>query len=477
MPETIHDHLVKLVIPFHFECSYQDALSRINETGSWNVGQIDPHDLFLHIKKLVSDAEESIGRYYSLSDAFRSQENFPGKKDTIIELCKEQPEGQGSSAFFIRLVVSALHLFLFETGVGIFVVDVKYVDPVNICVVARANFYLKKIGDKKNDSLSYAYMSEGNRIVKEEFPMVSFISATVSSFGDYSFFESGNAFLRHCYVFSYFILDLVGKEKESRNDFISTSLFRLSKGVHCNLYPPADQFNTKNYPSIISFVDHIIWGIAQEGVSCIGYITHDEQSDHFLRKYFPKRVQDSYFYLYILAMVQRFSLISLAQKTSKILTKFQQPIQNLKHYDPALQLIYELQEDIPLYGLRVNFSQVSHNSHSTLFYEELKSVLRIEQLHSELDTEVKNIGSVIALYEQKKQKIFELRIAVVAIVFALISVLSDGLGFFSIMGWFEAEFPVCSLSRLIFIVVILLYFVWLLLKKTGFFSFGIRKKR
>lgn len=480
MAETIHDHLVRLVVPFDFNSSFAEAHSVVENSGIWKANNSSPKDLFLHIKNLISGESpiETIGRQYMLESDAQSAEGIPIKTDTVVELRKKNPEGPDSEDFFIDFTIPAIHLYLFETRVGFFAVDVRYREPQSLCAIARGNFYLKKIGvEIFGCTYSYSDPADNSAIVESEFPITSFIRKTASGFGDFSFFERENNLPRHCLIFCYLILDKVEKNAEKRTRFINESLFRLSKGGHCNYFPPLDKIDSDNNPAILNFVDNIYWGVTLEGCTNISYFTHDGSPDHFLQKIFPERIQESYFYLYILALVQRFSLLILAQKTARIPLNVGQSIKELSADHVALDKIRQLQQDIPFYGLRINFSQVAHSSHYTLFYEKLKDVYRVDHLFSELDTEVKNLGAVIDQFEalvksekEEKQKNIELWIAMAAIVFAIASVLSDGLGFLSFMNWFDEKCPVTSLGWVLGSVALLLIIARLILKKTVFFS-------
>ena len=129
-----------------------------------------------------------------------------------------------------------------------------------------------------------------------------------------------------------------------------------------------------------------------------------------------------------------------------------------------------MQSDIVLYGLRINFSQVAYNFHYTLFYEKVREIFRLDLQHTELEVELKNLGALIGFIEQKKQKNFELSVLAAAFVFAVVSVLSDGLGFLQFMNWFDDARPVCSLMQLIVAVALMLIFFWIFLKRKGLFN-------
>lgn len=480
MPETIHDHLVRLVVPFDFKCNFAEARSTVEKSGLWNAVSSSPKDLFLHIKNLVSGESpvETIGHQYILDRDPQSPEIFPLLADTVIELRKKEPEGPDSEDFSINFTIPAIRLYLFETGVGFFVVDVRYCNPQSLCAIARGNFYLKKVGIRKEDcTYSHTNPFDKTIIVEDEFPGISFIRTTASKFGKFSFFERENDFPRHCLVFTYIILDQVEENQDQRTQFIEKSLFRLSKGWHCDYFPPLKKKENDNNPAILNFVDNIYWGVTLEGCANISHFTHDGSPDHFISNFLPERIKESYFYLYILALHQRFSLLILAQRTGRIPLNAGPSMKKLSTDSDALDEIRQLQKDIPLYGLRINFSQVSHNSHYTLFYEKLKDVYRVDQLFSELDTEVKNLGAVIDQLEaldkckkEEKLKNTELWIAVAAIIFAVVSVLSDGLGFLSFMKWFDDECPIISLGWVLGFIIVLFFIARSILKKTAFFS-------
>jgi len=467
---TLHDHFVKLIIPFEYSGEYSATISEIRESKCWEQNKRVPRDLFLHIKRLITSqiSENSIGASFLLSEAGRKTLEFPLLKDQIGVLLKKGAEGPESPDFKIRFTVPEVYLYLFETNVGFIVLDIKYVEPESIEALEMANFQFKKIALSRcafycdGDALGNSKKSAD--YFKDFFGNVSAITSLTS------FFEEENRMPRHCYLFSYLLMDHVPISRVEQNSFIAETLFRLRNGFNDHYYPSKTEYDLERNPQYLNFVHNIFWGVSQEGVACIACLTDGPQQAYFLQKTFIYNVQNSYFYLYMLAMAQRLSLLSVSQRTADLPSGIRDSVDMLKNKKEIIKTIDALQKDIVLYGLRINFSQVSYNFHYTLFYEKVREIFRLDLQHTELDVELKNLGALIGIIEQKKQKNFELSVLAAAFVFAVISVLSDGLGFLQFMKWFDDARPVCSLMKLIAAVALMLIFFWIFLKQKGLFN-------
>jgi len=471
---ALHDHFVKLVIPFEYSMGYSEAISAIRASQCWESNKRVPRDMFLHIKHLISSeaTNNSIGANYVLSTTGRSTCNFPLLKDQAGVLLKKGSGDPELPDFEIKFTVPEVYLFLFETQVGFIALDIKYIEPGSLEVIEMANHQLKKIGlsrsficrDGEKPEKAKKGIGFFDRFFESLKPLVSLVS----------FFEEQDRMLRHLYLFNYLILDHLPESDTEKTNFIFETLFRLRNGFHAHYYPSKKEFDPESNSQVLSFVHNIFWGVSQEGVACVAYLTGDFRQTHFLTQIFKYNVENSYFYLYILAMAQRFSLLIIAKKTADIPLEITGSIDELKNKKEIICTIDALRQDIVLYGLRINYSQVSYNFHYTLFYEKLRDVFRLDYQHTELDTEVKNLGALIDIIEQKKRINFELNAAVALLVFAVVSVLSDGLSFFQFMNFFNTQCPFLSLTGLILIVAIILMFVRHFLKKDVLYN--IRKR-
>ena len=471
---TLHDHFVKLIIPFEYSKEYSSTVSKIRESKSWKQNERVSRDLFLHAKRLISSeiSENSIGANFLLSQEGRKDLEFPLLKDQFGVLLKKGAEGPDLPDFKIRFSIPEVYLYLFETRVGFIVLDIKYAEPESLEAVEMANHQLKKIALSR----SFIYR-DGEKSEKNEkgigffdrfFESLKLLVSLVS------FFEEQDRMLRHFYLFSYLILDHVPESETERNKLIAETLFRMRNGFHAHYHPSKKEYDLEHNSQFLSFVHNIFWGVSQDGAACVAFLTEDSRQTHFLTHIFRYNVENSYFYLYMLAMAQCFSLLSISKRTAELPPEIRGSIDVLKNKKEIIGAIDALQQEIVLYGLRINYSQVAFNFHYTLFYEKLREVFRLDYQHAELDAEVKNLGALINIIEQKKQKNFELFVLAGAFVFALVSVASDGLGFLQTMKWFNTDCPLWSLTELTAVVAFVLMIFRHFLKKNIFFS--IRKR-
>jgi len=464
----LKDHMVRLVIPFEFVADYATTSAIIRRSLHWEATSKLPRDLYPHIKHLISlkNGDRSIGEHYLLTEAGSKELAFPLQPTELGILRKHQSRGPGSSDFVIRFKVPEVNLYFFESCVGFVVLEFVYVEPESLDAVEMANYQLKKLSLGKCKFL-YDKGIEIRTKKTESFSFIPFLNAVTTSLEVVSFFDDEDRLPRHCFLFSYLLLDHIPENDVDRNRFITETLFRGRNGVHNEYVPSYMEYNLEQNPYLLNFVHNIFWGISQEGACCLAYITKSTSQEFFLKSRLPENIRSTYFYLYMLAMAQRFSLLSIARKTAALPGNVRYSIEKLKQDDAVIMKIDALRQDIVLYGLRINYLQVAYNYHYTIFYEKLRDVFRLDIQHAELEVELNNLGSLIGMIEQRKQKNFELLILAIATVFALVSVLSAGLDFFNKMNWFDKICPFHSLASLGLAIGFLLLISFFALKKTG----------
>ncbi|NTW99405.1 MAG: hypothetical protein HGB35_05665, partial [Geobacteraceae bacterium] len=368
---ALHDHFVKLVIPFEYSKEYSEAISAIKASQCWESNKRVPRDMFMHIKHLISseNSSNSVVASFLLSEEGRKTLEFPLLKDQIAVLLKKGAEGPELSDFKLRFTVPEVYLFLFETHVGFIVLDITYTEPGNLEAVEMANHQLKKIGLSRlfiyRDGENPEKANKGIVFFNRFFESLKLLLSLDS------FFEEEKRTLRHLYLFSYLILDQVPESEAERDTFMAETLFRLSNGFHAHYHPSKTEYDLDRNSQVLNFVHNIFWGVNQEGVACVACLTGDHRQTHFLTQIFKYNVENSYFYLYILAMAQRFSLLLISQITADLPLEIRGSVEVLKNKKEIISAIDALQQEIVLYGLRINYSQVSYNSHYTCFYEKL----------------------------------------------------------------------------------------------------------
>ena len=74
------------------------------------------------------------------------------------------------------------------------------------------------------------------------------------------------------------------------------------------------EFDLENNPNVLRFFENSYWGISTEGLNNIVYLVDDNTTNEFMTTGYQKNLQNSYYYIYILALHQRFALLNFCSR-------------------------------------------------------------------------------------------------------------------------------------------------------------------
>ncbi|WP_394186766.1 CorA family divalent cation transporter [Metabacillus halosaccharovorans] len=191
-------------------------------------------------------------------------------------------------------------------------------------------------------------------------------------------------------------------EKETSKDFglmVANKAYKISHGYR-DTY-----FKDIKIEDIIRPFDNIMWSFSSEGVCNLVYTLPNEQTMKFFDETFKTVRVTNYYYMYVLALFQRYSLLYYTIKSSDLLFQSSvylgEELSKEKRDD-------ELKRTRHFYGKTLKFTihgyyeQVSYHSHYNEIYEELIKALRIGELQQELSPKTEAFHQVIEslVYEQ-----------------------------------------------------------------------------
>lgn len=166
------------------------------------------------------------------------------------------------------------------------------------------------------------------------------------------------------------------KNKEDINSW----LFRTSRMYTENYQPSVKQLQDDTWMS--QTFEGIYHASSVEGTAVL-----IESNNKPFYKNYKGIVIHRILWTFLLAYIQRLSLISLAEDNSHIYSKEQ---------EPSIHLLEGLVEKISRVQLKCLFTEVSHISQQNVFYNLCLSQFRIDQLFQEIKEEVMEINQLIA---------------------------------------------------------------------------------
>lgn len=106
---------------------------------------------------------------------------------------------------------------------------------------------------------------------------------------------------------------------------------------------------------------------------------------------------NTYYYIYLLCLGQYYSLLQLAHKVSVLPT-------NESMYSSKNNILESMMEQIHIFNLKNNYSQVGHLTQHNEFYEYLQNRLGINKMQEELEVELQALFEMIDRKKTIKQE-------------------------------------------------------------------------
>jgi hypothetical protein len=425
--EPISYQLNKLIVPFSYSMNYQVALGEIvlnpeSTSPIWEAQDLDTDRFFHHISKLIhinNDWDETIGRRFVITEAGRKYYNLP-HPDQLVYLTRKR---KIPDYYFLR--IKQTELFLFETQVGFLVYELEHLaNPSNsekeysfrhlrktadlsVDTIIDANYYAKSFKRKK-DLETYYYAK------KEETPttfrLTSINSQIVQQIGIDSFFEhemlsDDNIIASNALVYSALVLGKPFSNEDGHLEKLGQYLFHMRRAFKPSYKPAPREFELENNPNIMQFFANSFWGISMEGLTNIVYLMDDETTNNFMLSGYTHNLYNSYFLLYILALHQRYGLL-----------RFFDHLGSKKNID-----IIDLRQCIANFWVRSLFRQISNIDHQDQLYRQIRTVLGIDDLLDELQSELGLLADLSIIEEQRKDSIFQSVVMILSTIFVGIS--------------------------------------------------------
>ena len=418
----------RYVVPFSFIGNYIEVVDKINE--DWELMQPPKteQDVYEYIASslYLSEAElknktSSIGSLWSKREGGRISFPSLGYKDSA------------DSENIYPISFERMGMSLFRNGLGFIWYDVILMnsekEPVkNTNIIINFHDTFKELNQDRNTSMIIQLsdeQSEGfimgewiKQILLENFGCVRFypgrlhcMSNTMKKTKSDKVVQDivpDKARLFNCY-YIYHEGDIQLQKKLT---------MQLSSGYN-NRY----KVSTFNNSQLFRPFENVYWNICKEGCGCCVSI---EENDEFFEKWFPNKVLNDYFMLYLLLLYQSYSLFIYAERIETDFSADSQYYLNSKEYSGIQTFLAEMNT----FMLKSTHVSVSHIQHQDDFYNYGMKELRIYEDIKSVMSGAGTLGEMQKLVEnhEKEECDSKLNTALALLaIWTLFSAITDGL--------------------------------------------------
>ena len=177
---------------------------------------------------------------------------------------------------------------------------------------------------------------------------------------------------------------------EKKDDFEAYDMaFHLGR-TYKSTYEMSSNFKEEDF--YVPFDDSFWYG-SLEGCGNFTAATHEKE---FYRSGYEGRL-NTYYYIYLLCLGQYCSLLQIAHKVSVLPT-------NESMYSSKNNILERMIDQIHIFNLKNNYSQVGHLTQHNEFYEYLQNRLGINKMQEELEVELQALFEMIDRKKTIKQE-------------------------------------------------------------------------
>lgn len=450
--------------PFYFKQDF----SNINELTGFRPLNFTKEMFYDHIDKLMFLKEKDplfnsqIAKTYqinwkekkiSYTDSYQKDEvkPFPIQGTVFEYIVEETDEAEGTALKrFIRFKIQNIQVILSEMQVGFLVYDLKdihifeerngerHLIPQTLENYEWVTYHLRKfqiaekgyllvyLKDPEQEAILKAYKKrkgeavQNNQPFSEEKPEepkilpfpVKWTDLSIGLLGElgeiHSFFNKKRIGY-HTLLYSSAFIDYpmngegdgqITKEFEA---MLANKVYKISHGYKDTYYKEVQA------EDVVRPFENILWCLSPEGAANIVYPVPNKQAMKFFDDSFKQKRKTNYYFMYILALLQKYSLLYYSLHTTEILYQSSLYIDRQRSKE---ELNKELTRTRDFYGkilkftIRGYFEQVSYHSHYNFIYDRLIKALRIPELQQELTPKMEAFRQLIEtlVYEENEKE-------------------------------------------------------------------------
>lgn len=362
----------KIIIPIKHNKNFNELESIIEKKQKkffvWEKFNFSITHVLENLENKISHSKHSIAQSYVLNSNIRDCFSLPKNVNGRIDIVKRD---NATSQFYIPSV----YLHIFETGIGFIEFQCEALKMEDNDFLAL-NYFITELKSNKNKLQFTKNISrdEKETIVTSIKEIISLLIETIEG----AAFFSENSYNPHDYkpvLFSYVLLP-------DKPNNIPELLYLGS-----NIYKSSYKYNKSKQDYYQPF-DNSYWGSSFQGAINISYLTNDNTTNDFFLNTFPGSLKNHYFFLFLLALNQKFTMLKHTGDINKLM------FYDLENADQLLQLKKEIDitiNKISRFNTRSYFCNVSFITQINQFYGLIQNKFLIDNLYRELNSKVENL--------------------------------------------------------------------------------------
>lgn len=384
-------HITYLIIPF----TYRKPFKTIPSIPFFTVKKLTNEKVFDHIASLINHNENdktTIGKAFELEPNDRSKLGLPEQATcSITYQVKEHT---------FEIKIDGIDLYLFDTQVGFLVYhiitcgqksEVDFEKQVTIHDLILTNYYIKQVFKQTNKMY---FINDTNGKMTIDFKDLT--KTVTKTLAVDSYFEEMNQNPNH--VLLYTGAYLQGPMPSDEKDF-AKYLYYLRKAYKNTYLPTKYDLNLEDNPDIYQPFENSYWGFSLEGVANLSLETGNHTTDDYFADHFFNNIEKTYFYLYLLLLQQKYSLLKMSVNAGVIHNTL-----DGKNFSEQISIINHFKQEIVDFTVRGLYEQVSYITHHAELYEKIKNRLGIDSLYKELKSELDALSSFIEVAADKDER-------------------------------------------------------------------------
>ena len=371
----------KEIIPFAYQLkdrqAFVNALTADGAQTVWTAKTFNTNHLFEHIvEKQDATSDQCVVTALSLNDAARSALGLPGANSTI----QLRVRGNQSDKD-IAIKLKGVSLYLFETGVAFLEYDWEYSDATASDLL-NANYFLAELKSKQNTLRIKTGKDE-----YREFTLESAVTPILETFdGVYGFDKRGQVSFYDLkpIVYSCVLLD---KRDGDFDEILSHGAYNFKQSYQTDAAKPCSLFTNSH------------WCGSDTALINVSYLVDDDKTNDFFQTQFINAARNNYFYLYLLVLNQKFTLLKRIAQVAKINAKYDALDEATLRADS--DKVAEIMGKSQLYETRCNFKCPSSMNHINVFYDYARATQKADVFEKELQSKVKSLSEIQATYTKQ----------------------------------------------------------------------------
>jgi hypothetical protein len=397
-----------LIIPFSYNKSYQEVEETLATDWISDNKKIERKNILEHVSNLIASNLEditngTIGRYFELNVNAREKYHLPVNTSQNFYLMDENGEE------VTNFKITKVYLYLFETQIGFLLYDIKH-NSNDLETIILTNYHLKHLNHMYNAKLYnqkeyFLFFKKKAKPISEltmDFRTLSEISGNIlNELHMHTYFTNSNSNPETAVIYNFMLLDKMFLREPQWENKLKLALFKLRKGYKNSYLPSPLEFDIVNNPQTIQLFKNSYWGVSLEGLANLAYLTENNVTNDFFTSNYTGNLEISYFYIYILALHQRYAFLALNVEASEINKDEDETVIDVNSSEAK---VLKLRKDINFLILRGFFKHVSSVTHQQALYEVIAKNLSIEELKQDIHSEMEALASLAELQAAKREK-------------------------------------------------------------------------